>query len=147
VQSRARGALPAAEQWRQSLARGLCARYGVRERGKYIGLMHDGTHRRWMRRADTRGLLSPNRHVLLMPEAGGENRERSVRAYPVGLMCAGLKIRSEDVYVRAGRRTWVRLHEKGGKRHEMPCHHTLETPPEQGRAVHGCLGGDRFQAD
>lgn len=25
-----------------------------------------------------------------------------------------------------GRRTWVRLHGKGGKRHEMPCHHNLE---------------------
>jgi integrase len=24
------------------------------------------------------------------------------------------------------RRLWVRLHEKGGKLHEMPCHHTLE---------------------
>jgi integrase/recombinase XerC len=24
------------------------------------------------------------------------------------------------------RRLWVRLHEKGGKRHEMPCHHNLE---------------------
>src|SRR5262245_4590021 len=24
------------------------------------------------------------------------------------------------------RRRWVRLHEKGGKFHEMPCHHTLE---------------------
>ena len=23
-------------------------------------------------------------------------------------------------------RLWARLHEKGGKRHEMPCHHTLE---------------------
>ena len=23
-------------------------------------------------------------------------------------------------------RLWIRLHEKGGKRHEMPCHHTLE---------------------
>jgi len=31
----------------------------------------------------------------------------------------------EDVYVK-GRRTWVRLHEKGGKRHEMPCHYNLE---------------------
>jgi integrase len=29
------------------------------------------------------------------------------------------KMRVEDVYVQ-GRRTWVRLHEKGGKRHEMP---------------------------
>lgn len=35
------------------------------------------------------------------------------------------KMRVEDVYVQA-RRTWVRLHEKGGKRHEMPCHHKLE---------------------
>ncbi len=31
----------------------------------------------------------------------------------------------EDVYVQ-NRRLWVRLHEKGGKRHEMPCHHSLE---------------------
>ena len=35
------------------------------------------------------------------------------------------KMRVEDVYVQ-GRRTWVRLHEKGGKRHEMPCHHKLD---------------------
>jgi site-specific recombinase XerD len=34
-------------------------------------------------------------------------------------------MRVEDVYVQ-GCRTWVRLHEKGGKRHEMPCHHKLE---------------------
>ncbi len=38
---------------------------------------------------------------------------------------AGGKMRVEDVYMQ-GRRTWVRLHEKGGKRHEMPCHHKLE---------------------
>jgi len=25
------------------------------------------------------------------------------------------------------RRLWLRLREKGGKRHEMPCHHNLET--------------------
>ena len=35
------------------------------------------------------------------------------------------KMRVEDVYIQ-GRRIWVRLHEKGGKRHEMPCHHKLE---------------------
>jgi len=29
------------------------------------------------------------------------------------------------VYVQ-GRRTWIRLHEKGGKVHEMPCHHNLD---------------------
>ncbi len=30
-----------------------------------------------------------------------------------------------DVFVERNR-LWVRLHEKGGKRHEMPCHHSLE---------------------
>jgi site-specific recombinase XerC len=30
-----------------------------------------------------------------------------------------------DYFVQ-GRRGWVRLHEKGGKEHEVPCHHTLE---------------------
>jgi integrase len=38
---------------------------------------------------------------------------------------AALGMRVEDVYTQ-GRRLWVRLREKGGKRHEMPCHHTLE---------------------
>jgi hypothetical protein len=28
----------------------------------------------------------------------------------------------EDVYMQ-NRRLWVRLREKGGKRHAMPCHH------------------------
>jgi hypothetical protein len=31
----------------------------------------------------------------------------------------------EDYYPE-GKRWWVRLHENGGKRHEMPAHHTLE---------------------
>jgi site-specific recombinase XerD len=31
-----------------------------------------------------------------------------------------------DVYWQH-RRLWVRLHEKGGKEHSMPCHHNLET--------------------
>jgi integrase len=30
-----------------------------------------------------------------------------------------------DVYSQ-NRRLWVRLHEKGGKQHAMPCHHNLE---------------------
>jgi hypothetical protein len=25
-----------------------------------------------------------------------------------------------------GRRRWVRLHEKGGKEHDVPCHHNLD---------------------
>jgi site-specific recombinase XerD len=38
---------------------------------------------------------------------------------------AALAMRVEDVYVQ-NKRLCVRLREKGGKRHEMPCHHTLE---------------------
>src|SRR5438067_8012768 len=30
-------------------------------------------------------------------------------------------------YYPQGKRWWVRLHEKGGKQHEMPAHHLLET--------------------
>ena len=33
-------------------------------------------------------------------------------------------MRVEDYYAN-GKRWWVRLHEKGGKRHEMPTHHKL----------------------
>ena len=38
---------------------------------------------------------------------------------------AALSMNVEDVYGQ-GRRLWLRLHEKGGKRHDMPAHHTLE---------------------
>ncbi len=34
--------------------------------------------------------------------------------------------RVED-YFENGKRAWLRLHEKGGKRHEVPCHHNLAT--------------------
>ena len=35
----------------------------------------------------------------------------------------GMKVKD---YFTQGRRGWVRLHEKGGKLHAVPCHHTLE---------------------
>ena len=38
---------------------------------------------------------------------------------------AAATLRVED-YFQQGRRSWLRLHEKGGKRHEVPCHHALE---------------------
>lgn len=46
--------------------------------------------------------------------------------YSFARIGAALGMKVEDVFVQH-RRLWVRLHEKGGKRHEMPCHHTLET--------------------
>jgi integrase/recombinase XerC len=45
--------------------------------------------------------------------------------YSFARIGAALAMKVEDVYVQ-NRRLWVRLHEKGGKRHEMPCHHNLE---------------------
>lgn len=39
---------------------------------------------------------------------------------------AALAMKVEDVYTQ-NRRLWVRLREKGGKQHAMPCHHSLET--------------------
>ncbi|HEF4763169.1 TPA: tyrosine-type recombinase/integrase [Pseudomonas putida] len=38
---------------------------------------------------------------------------------------AALSMKVEDVYTQH-RRLWVRLREKGGKQHVMPCHHLLE---------------------
>jgi len=38
---------------------------------------------------------------------------------------AAVAMKVEDVFVQ-NRRLWVRLREKGGKAHAMPCHHSLE---------------------
>ena len=50
----------------------------------------------------------------------------------IGLMCytfarvsATVHMRVEDYY-QNGKRWWIRLHEKGGKRHEVPAHHNAE---------------------
>ncbi|RAH96075.1 integrase [Acuticoccus sediminis] len=45
--------------------------------------------------------------------------------YSFARIGAALSLKVEDLYVQ-NRRLWVRLHEKGGKRHEVPCHHNLE---------------------
>src|SRR6202140_4215695 len=56
-------------------------------------------------------------------------RDRAI----IGLMCytfarvsAVVHLRVEDYYEN-GKRSWIRLHEKGGKRHEVPAHHNAET--------------------
>jgi integrase/recombinase XerC len=45
--------------------------------------------------------------------------------YSFGRVGAALAMQVEDVFTQ-NRRLWVRLHEKGGKEHTMPCHHNLE---------------------
>ncbi|OYV25357.1 MAG: integrase [Acidocella sp. 20-63-7] len=46
--------------------------------------------------------------------------------YSFARIGAALGMKVEDVFTQK-RRLWVRLREKGGKQHEMPCHHNLET--------------------
>ncbi|KVQ69934.1 tyrosine-type recombinase/integrase [Burkholderia territorii] len=53
---------------------------------------------------------------------------------------AALAMRVDDVYVQQ-RRLWIRLREKGGKAHAMPCHHTLEA------ALHAYLDGTGIGAE
>jgi integrase len=53
---------------------------------------------------------------------------------------AALAMRVDDVYVQH-RRLWVRLREKGGKRREKPCHHTLE------EYLHAYLDGTGIAGD
>jgi integrase/recombinase XerD len=55
-------------------------------------------------------------------------RDRALIAlmtYTFARVSAATEMKVEDYY-RQGNRWWVRLQEKGGKRHEMPAHHTLE---------------------
>ena len=45
--------------------------------------------------------------------------------YTFARVSAVVTLRMED-YFQQGRRSWMRLHEKGGKRHEVACHHSLD---------------------
>jgi site-specific recombinase XerD len=46
--------------------------------------------------------------------------------YSFARIGAAIGMKVEDAFMQ-NRRLWVRLHEKGGKRHDMPCHHNLES--------------------
>jgi len=48
-----------------------------------------------------------------------------VLLYAFARVGAATAMRVGDYYP-VGKRWWIRLHEKGGRRHEMPCHHTLQ---------------------
>jgi site-specific recombinase XerD len=49
-----------------------------------------------------------------------------IMIYTFARIGAVLEMKVKDYFVQS-RRGWVRLHEKGGKEHEVPCHHHLET--------------------
>jgi integrase/recombinase XerD len=48
-----------------------------------------------------------------------------VMVYTFARVHAVVEMKVRD-YFTQGRRGWIRLHEKGGKEHEVPCHHSLE---------------------
>ena len=66
------------------------------------------------------GFVEP--YSLLYP---GDRALIGVLIYSFARIGAALAMRVEDYYPQ-GKRWWLRLHEKGGKQHEMPAHHNLE---------------------
>jgi integrase len=58
---------------------------------------------------------------------------------------AAVALRVEDYFVQ-GRRSWVRLYEKGGKQHQVPAHHNLDEYMEAYIGVYkGCGPARRSQ--
>jgi len=64
----------------------------------------------------------------------------SLMVYSFARIGAALGMRVEDVFTQ-NRRFCVRLHEKGGKEHVMPCHHNLE------QVLHEYIEGAGLAAD
>jgi integrase len=92
-------------------------------------------------------VLSPEeaRHLLdvidVSTHAGLRDRALiALMVYSFARIGAALAMKVEDVFVQ-DRRLWVRLREKGSKRHEMPCHHNLEA------YLHAYLDGSRIAVD
>jgi len=76
-----------------------------------------------------------------MPDITGL-RDRAligVMVYTFARVNAVLQMKVRDYFVQ-GRRGWVRLHEKGGKEHELPCHHNLERYLDEYIAAAGIAG-------
>jgi len=72
---------------------------------------------------DARRLLAS---IDISTQAGLRDRALvALMVYSFARIGAAVGMKVEDVYTQ-NRRLWVRLREKGGKRHEMPCHHNLE---------------------
>jgi site-specific recombinase XerD len=73
--------------------------------------------------AEARALLDS---IDVSTQAGLRDRALiGLMVYSFARIGAALGMAVEDVYTQ-NRRLWVRLREKGGKRHAMPCHHNLD---------------------
>jgi site-specific recombinase XerD len=74
--------------------------------------------------AEARALLDS---IDITTPAGLRDRALiGLMVYSFARIGAALGMKVEDIFTQR-RRLWVRLREKGGKYHEMPCHHNLET--------------------
>jgi site-specific recombinase XerD len=62
-----------------------------------------------------------------------------VMVYSFARVSAVTSMRVEDYY-QSGKRWWFRLHEKGGKRHEVPAHHNAEAYVDAYLEVAGIAG-------
>ena len=62
-----------------------------------------------------------------------------VMVYSFARVSAVIGMRVEDYY-QSGKRWWVRLHEKGGKRHDVPAHHNAEAYLDAYMEVAGIAG-------
>jgi integrase len=60
-------------------------------------------------------------------------------AYSFARVGAVIRMKVGDYFVQ-GRRRWVRLHEKGGKEHDVPCHHNLDHFLDEYIAATGIVG-------
>src|SRR6202045_2324510 len=73
--------------------------------------------------AEARALLDS---IDISTHAGLRDRALiGLMVYSFARIGAALGMAVEDVYTQ-NRRLWVRLREKGGKRHAIPCHHNLD---------------------
>jgi site-specific recombinase XerD len=73
--------------------------------------------------AEARALLDS---IDVATHAGLRDRALvGLMVYSFARIGAALGMTVDDVYTQ-NRRLWVRLREKGGKRHAMPCHHNLD---------------------
>jgi site-specific recombinase XerD len=63
---------------------------------------------------------------ITMPVGLRDRALIGLMVYSFARIGAALGMKVEDVFTQ-NRRLWVRLREKGGKAHAMPCHHNLET--------------------
>ena len=86
---------------------------------------------------EARSLLDSIRTVRTVQRGGGPETEEPLlvglrdraligaMVYTFARVSAVLRLRVRDYFLQ-GRRGWLRLHEKGGKEHAVPCHHKLE---------------------